>query len=353
VAMDASRAGKGRLAMTWREPLGVIGAITPWNVPLNLAMHKVATALAAGNSVVHKPSEITPLSAIAFARLAAAEGCPPGAYNVITGEGEEIGQAMVGDPRIRMITFTGSAKAGWDIRARAGTRRVALELGGNAAVIVARDADLALAARRCAAGGYMFAGQSCISVQRILVEQPVYGRFLELFVGEVEALKTGDPLDPETWVGPMIDEHAAARAESWIAEAVREGARIETGGSRRGTLLVPTVLTGTSPAQRVNCEEIFAPVTTVSACADLDEAIAVANDSPYGLQAGVFSNDVNVLMKAWSALDVGAVIGNDIPGYRIDRMPYGGSKASGLGREGVRYAIDEMTELRLLTLPGA
>jgi len=265
-----------------------------------------------------------------------------------------VAKRLVADERVRMISFTGSAKAGWDIRASAGTRRVALELGGNAAVIIAADADLELAARRCALGGYSYAGQSCISAQRILVDRAVHDRFLALFVNEVRQLKVGsDPMDPEALVGPMIDEPNAARAESWVREAVSQGAKLELGGGRRGALLEPVILTGTTPEMRVNSEEIFAPVTTVEAVADFDEAIGRANATPYGLQAGVFTRDVARIMAAWDRLDVGGVMGNDIPGYRIDRMPYGGARASGLGREGVRYAIQEMTELRLLTLPGA
>jgi len=249
-----------------------------------------------------------------------------------------------------MISFTGSAKAGWAIRAQAGTKRVALELGGNAGVIVEPDADLDHAVTRCAAGGYGYAGQSCISVQRILVHRDVFEEFLVRFVTRVGNLRVGDPLDPATDVGPMISEEAARRAESWIAAAVREGARVEAGGSRTGALLQPTVLTGTTPAQQVNCEEVFAPVTTVTPYATFDEAVARINATSYGLQAGLFTRDAARMMQAWERLDVGGVMGNDIPSFRVDRMPYGGAKASGLGREGVRYAIQEMTEPRLLTL---
>jgi glyceraldehyde-3-phosphate dehydrogenase (NADP+) len=227
---------------------------------------------------------------------------------------------------------------------------VALELGGNAGVIIEPDADLDRAVDRCAVGGYAYAGQSCISVQRILVHQDVYEDFLRLFVARVGKLKTGDPLDPATEVGPMIDEGAAQRAEAWIAAAVQDGARIEVGGGRKGTMLDPTVLTRTKPGQQVNCEEVFAPVTTVTPYPNFAEALEVLNATPYGLQAGIFTRDVRRLMQAWDHLDVGGVMGNDIPAFRVDRMPYGGAKASGLGREGVRYAIQEMTEPRLLTI---
>jgi acyl-CoA reductase-like NAD-dependent aldehyde dehydrogenase len=352
IPLDVMPAGKGRLALTRRFPVSPIAAITPFNFPVLLAAHKIAPAMACGAAMTLKPPPQDPLTTLMLGEIVAQSGYPAGGMNVVPCD-LEVARRLVADPRIRMITFTGSAKAGWDIRSRAGTRRVALELGGNAAVIVAADADLEFAARRCAAGGYAFAGQSCISAQRILVERAVYAAFLERFIVEVKALKVGDPLDEATLVGPMIDEASAKRAESWIREAVAEGAKVETGGTRRGSVLEPTILTGTKPAQKVNCEEIFAPVTTVTPCAGFAEAIALANDSPYGLQAGVFTRDNARLMEAWSRLDVGGVIGNDIPGYRIDRMPYGGAKASGLGREGVRYAIDEMTEVRLLILPGA
>lgn len=350
--LDVLPAGRGRIGLTRRVPLSPIAAITPFNFPVLLAAHKISPAMACGATMTLKPPPQDPLTTLLLGEIVAASGYPAGGINVVPCE-LDVAKGLVADPRVRMITFTGSAKAGWDIRAGAGTRRVALELGGNAAVIIAADADLEFAARRCAMGGYAYAGQSCISAQRILVERTVYAPFLELFLKEVGKLKTGDPMDPATLVGPMIDEANARRAESWIGEAVSEGARVETGGGRTGALLEPTVLTGTRPSQKVNLEEIFAPVTTVTPVADFEQALTVANDSPYGLQCGVFTRDTARLMAAWDRLDMGAVIGNDIPGFRIDRMPYGGAKASGLGREGVRYAIQEMTELRLLTLPGA
>jgi glyceraldehyde-3-phosphate dehydrogenase (NADP+) len=281
--------------------------------------------------------------------VVAASGYPAGGVNVVPCD-LPVAQQLVRDERVRMVSFTGSAKAGWAIRAQAGTKRVALELGGNAGVIIEPDADLDRAVDRCAVGGYAYAGQSCISVQRILVHQDVYEDFLRLFVARVGKLKTGDPLDPATEVGPMIDEAAAQRAEAWIAAAVKDGARIEVGGGRNGTVLDPAVLTRTKPGQQVNCEEVFAPVTTVTPYPNFAEALEVLNATPYGLQAGIFTRDVRRLMQAWDHLDVGGVMGNDIPAFRVDRMPYGGAKASGLGREGVRYAIQEMTEPRLLTI---
>lgn len=347
--LDVMPAGRGRIGLTRRIPLSPIAAITPFNFPLLLAAHKLAPAMACGASIVLKPPPQDPLTTLKLFDLVRESGYPDGGVSVVPCE-LAVAERLVRDARVRMISFTGSARAGWAIRAAAGTRRVALELGGNAAVIVEPDADLEHAAARCAAGGYAYAGQSCISVQRILVHRDVYEPFLERFVTRVAALKVGDPLDPATEVGPMISEEAAARAESWVAAAAASGATVAVGGTRRGTLFQPTVLTGTSADQMVECEEVFAPVTTVNAYGSLQEAIERANASRYGLQAGIFTRSTASMMRAWDGLDVGGVNCNDIPSFRIDRMPYGGSKASGLGREGVRYAIREMTELRLLTL---
>ena len=347
--LDVLPAGKGRLGLTRRFPLSPIAAITPFNFPVLLAAHKIAPAMACGASLTLKPPPQDPLTTLMLGDLIAASGYPAGGVNIVPCE-LAVAERLVKDPRIRMISFTGSVKAGWAIRAGAGTKRVALELGGNAGVIVEDDADVEFAAQRCAIGGYAYAGQSCISVQRILVHERVYDRFVQSFVPRVEKLVVGDPLDPATDVGPMIDEGAAARAEGWMNAATKDGANVLAGGSRRGTLFQPTVLAGTRPDQAVNCEEVFAPITTVTPYRDFDEALGSLNASLYGLQAGVFTRDVSKLMRAWNRLDVGGVMGNDIPSFRVDRMPYGGAKASGLGREGVRYAIDEMTELRLLTL---
>jgi glyceraldehyde-3-phosphate dehydrogenase (NADP+) len=262
----------------------------------------------------------------------------------------EVAQILIEDPRVRVITFTGSARAGWAIRAKAGAKRVALELGGNAAVIVEADADLAWAATRCAIGGFTYAGQSCISTQRILVHEQAYQEFLDRFVPKVQQLVVGDVLEEKTDVGPLISLEAAERVERWIAEALAAGARLATGGKRRGQYIEPTVLLDTTPEMKVNCEEVFAPLVTVTPYRAFEDAVAVVNDSPYGLQAGVFTTNLRTMFRLHASLDVGAVNGNDIPGYRLDRLPYGGAKASGLGREGVRYAIEEMTELRTLTL---
>jgi len=249
-----------------------------------------------------------------------------------------------------MVTFTGSARVGWAIRQRAHTKRVALELGGNAAVIIEPDADLDHAIRRCVSGGYLYAGQSCISTQRILVHESQYAAFTEQLVAAVGALRTGDPLADTTDVGPMIDEASAERAVQWIAEAAAAGARVAVGGRRDGAVLEPTVLLDTDAAMRVNCEEVFAPVTTVRPYTDFDAAIAEVNASPYGIQTGVFTHDMRRILRAFERLEVGGVVVNDVPGFRVDHAPYGGVKASGLGREGVRYAMDEMTEIKLLVL---
>jgi acyl-CoA reductase-like NAD-dependent aldehyde dehydrogenase len=347
--LDVLPAGRGRLGFTRRWPLSPLAAITPFNFPVLLAAHKIAPAIACGASVTLKPPPQDPLSPLLLGELVSASGYPPGGVNVVPCE-LDVARRLVHDERVRMISFTGSVRAGWAVRAEAGPKRVALELGGNAGVIVEPDADVTRAAAACAAGGYGYAGQSCISVQRIFVHAEVYAAFLDGFAARVRALRTGDPLDPATDVGPMIDEGAAARAESWIAEAVAAGAELVTGGARRGAVLEPTILAGTRPDQRVNCEEVFAPVTTVSAYRSFEEALERVNATPYGLQAGVFTHDVGRLMRAWDRLDVGGVMANEVPTWRVDRMPYGGAKLSGLGREGVRYAIEEMTELRLLTL---
>jgi glyceraldehyde-3-phosphate dehydrogenase (NADP+) len=278
-----------------------------------------------------------------------ASGYPDGGVRVVPCH-VEVAQILIEDPRVRLISFTGSARAGWQIRSKAGTKRVTLELGGNAGVIVEPDADLEWAAARCAVGGYSYSGQSCISTQRIFVHQDVYRAFLDRFLPKVAALVLGDVLDERTEVGPLISREAAERVEGWIAEAVAHGANVATGGRRHGQVLEPTVLLSTTPEMKVNCEEVFAPVVTVTPYARLEDAVAQINASPYGLQAGVFTHDVRTLFRLHAELDVGGVNGNDIPGYRVDHLPYGGAKASGLGREGVRHAIEEMTELRLLTV---
>jgi acyl-CoA reductase-like NAD-dependent aldehyde dehydrogenase len=349
IPLDWQEFTAGRWGLVRRFPLGPIAGITPFNFPLNLVAHKVAPAIASGCSMILKPAPQTPLSAFLLAECVQQAGWPDGALNVLPLSNEDAA-LLVTDERIKLISFTGSAPVGWQIKKNAGKKKVILELGGNAGVIVHSDADLAYAADRCVAGGFGYAGQTCISVQRILVERSVYGQFLDLFLAGVKKLKIGDPLEESTDLGPLIRESDAIRASQWIEEAVRAGARLLVGGKRNGPLLEPTVLTGTRPDMKVNCQEIFAPVVTVESYDDFHAAVRQINNSPYGLQAGIFTRDVKLLFNAYEELEVGGVIAGDVPAFRIDHMPYGGVKDSGLGREGLRYAIEEMTEPKLLVM---
>ncbi len=339
----------GRWGMVRRFPLGPIAGITPFNFPLNLVAHKVAPAIAAGCTMVLKPAPQTPMTALMLAESVQQAGWPDGALNVLPLSNEDAG-LLVSDDRLKLISFTGSVPVGWEIKKNSGKKKVVLELGGNAGVIVHSDADIAFAADRCAAGGFSYAGQSCISVQRILVERSVSAKFIELLVDRVSKLRTGDPMEESTDVGPMIRERDAVRAAEWIQEAVRSGARLLCGGRRNGTMLEPTVLTGTRPDMKVNCQEIFAPVVTVEPYESFEEAVRQVNASSFGLQAGIFTRDVKLLFNAYEELEVGGLVAGDVPTFRIDHMPYGGVKDSGLGREGLRYAIEEMTEPRLLVM---
>jgi glyceraldehyde-3-phosphate dehydrogenase (NADP+) len=347
--LDRMPHGAGRWGITRRFPLAPIAGIVPFNFPLLLAAHKVAPAMACGATIVLKTPPQDPLCVLLLGEVLRESGYPKGGVNVVQCTVDDAAP-LLEDARIQMITFTGSARAGWAIREKSARKKVALELGGNAGVIVEADADLDHAATRCAAGGFAFAGQSCISVQRILVQRTVFDAFVAKLVSRVKALKVGTPLDAQADLGPMIDEAAAIRAEAWIKEAVAAGARLATGGRRTGAVLEPAVLLDTTPTMKVNCEEVFAPVVTVRPYDTFAEAVATVNDSPYGLQAGVFTANVKRAWQAFEALEVGGVAVNDVSGYRVDHMPYGGVKQSGLGREGVRYAIEEMTELRLLML---
>jgi acyl-CoA reductase-like NAD-dependent aldehyde dehydrogenase len=351
IPMDLQSHGEHRWGITRRFPLSPISAIIPFNFPVLLAAHKLAPAIACGATMVLKVPPQDPLTTLLLAEIIRDSGYPAGAISVLLCT-NDAAAPLIDDPRVRMITFTGSARAGWAIRRRAFNKRVTLELGGNAAVVIEPDADVEHAVKRCVAGGYLYAGQSCISTQRILVHEKLYPRFVELFVAAVKALRTGDPLAEGTDVGPMIDQGNAERAEEWIAEAAKAGARVAVGGRRSGAILEPAVLLDTTGAMRVNCEEIFAPVTTVRSYASVDEAISAANDSPYGIQAGLFTNDMRTILRAFERIEVGGLVVNDVPGFRVDHAPYGGVKESGQGREGVRYAIEEMTELKLLVLGG-
>lgn len=350
IPMDLMPHGEQRWAMTRRFPRSPIAAITPFNFPVLLAAHKLAPAIACGAAMILKPPPQDPLSTMLLAEVVHAAGYPEGAISILPCSNEDAAP-LLEDPRIRMVSFTGSARVGWMIRERAATKHVALELGGNAAAIVEPDADLEHAVARMVAGGYLYAGQSCISTQRVLVHERVYDQFVDRFVPAVARLKTGDPLSEAVDVGPMIDEASARRAEAWLNEAKAQGATV-AGGSRQGSVLTPAVVLDSSSTMKVNCEEIFAPVTTVRRYRDFDEALATANDSQYGLQAGLFTYDMRRILRAFERLEVGAVIVNDVPGFRVDHAPYGGVKQSGMGREGVRYAIEEMTEPRMLVLGG-
>ena len=352
VPMEAAPTGKGRWAMTVREPLGVIAAITPFNFPLNLALHKIGPALAAGNSVVHKPSENTPLSAVRLARLAIEAGLPSGAYNVVTGPGEETGRQIVNDPRIAMITFTGSPEVGREIRAAAGFRRMTLEMGSNSSVILEPDCDLDLLIPRCVLGSYALAGQVCISVQNIYVHESIAEDFTGRFVAGAKGLQIGHPLEEDTDLASLISEAAAERVESWIKQAVARGARLLTGGTRSGAIVEPAVLTDVPPNEDVCCKEAFGPLVVLHRYSRLEDAINAVNASEYGLQAGICTRNIGKAFEAARKLHVGGVMVNDVPAFRVDLMPYGGTKMSGVGREGPRYAIEEMTELKLICWRG-
>jgi acyl-CoA reductase-like NAD-dependent aldehyde dehydrogenase len=350
VPMDASAAGAGKLAFTLRVPIGIVGAISPFNFPFNLVAHKLAPALAAGCAVVLKPASVTPLSALLLAELETEAGLPRGWLNVVCGPAAAIGDVLVEDERVKLITFTGSAPVGWGLRERAPRKRVNLELGNATPVIVAADADLDDVAARLAAHAFSFAGQSCISVQRIYVERSAYEAFVGRFVPRVEALVVGDPADESTDVGPVIQPKERDRILSWIDEAQAGGAEILTGGTLAGEHLRPTVIANAAPDAKVSCQEIFGPVCTVTPYDTLDEAIALANGTPFGLQAGVFTSDVKAALHAASSLEFGGVTVNEAPTFRADQMPYGGVKDSGNTREGPAYAIREMTEERVVVL---
>ena len=347
--LDIAPATEGYTAIVERFPIGVIGAIAPFNFPLNLVAHKLAPAIAVGNTVVLKPPPQAPLSALLLADVCYDAGLPATALSVVHCP-VEVAQALAEDARIAMLSFTGSARVGWHLKSVAGKKKVVLELGGNAAAVVLRDADVAWAARRCALGSFAQAGQVCIKVQRIFVERPVFDAFVAKFREETKSLRVGDPTDVETIVGPMIDAANADRVCAWVEEAVKAGATVLAGGGRRRNVLEPTILTGTTPAMKVEAEEVFGPVSTVAPVDSVDEAFARVNETRYGLQAGVFTFDVRNIARAFQELNVGGVICNDYPTLRVDNFPYGGVKDSGFGREGVRYAMEEMTELKTLVV---
>jgi acyl-CoA reductase-like NAD-dependent aldehyde dehydrogenase len=348
VPMDFAAGAEGRLAMTMREPLGVIGAITPFNFPLNLTLHKLAPALAGGNAVVHKPAERTPLSALRLAELVNRAGAPKGAYNVITGDGPALAQAMLRHPAIAMITFTGSVEVGTALRAQAGLKRITLELGNNSAAIIEPDADLDTAIKRSVQGAFAHSGQVCISLQRVFVHEAVADKYVDGLVAATRKLHLGHPYEDSTDISSLIDEKAAVRVESWIQQAVQSGARLLCGGKRVKASIEPAVLVDVPPSARLSCEEVFGPVVAVYRYSTLEDAIARANGTPFGLQAGIFTTNLTRAFAAAKKLQFGGVLINDIPTFRMDHMPYGGAKHSGLGREGPRYAIEEMTEMKFV-----
>jgi glyceraldehyde-3-phosphate dehydrogenase (NADP+) len=345
--LDLNAQSANRLGVVRRFPLGPIGAVTPFNFPINLVAHKVAPAIAAGNTIILKPSSNSPMTALLLAKIIEKSSLPKGAFNVVPCQASEAGQ-LITDERVKLISFTGSPVVGWGLKGKAGKKRVVLELGGNAGVIVDKGIDVDVAAKRIAQGSYSNAGQSCISVQRIYVHADIYDIFTENFVRISKSIIVGDPSDDKTVVGPMITEEAAREIESWIHEAIGSGAHLLCGGNRKGAILEPTILVDVKPEMKVSCNEVFAPVVTLERFRDFESAITMVNNSRFGLQAGVFTNDMRNIFQAFNELEVGGVIINDYPSYRIDHMPYGGVKDSGFGREGIKYAIEEMTEMKLL-----
>ncbi len=350
VPMDASTGGEGRLGFFLRFPIGVIGAIPPFNFPINLAAHKVAPAIASGNTVVLKPSSYTPLTAIKLGELLLEAGLPAGALNIVFGPGSSVGSWLVTHPDLAMITFTGSPPVGKWIKNHSDFKKVTLELGSNSASIVDENADLDWAVARNVVGAFANSGQVCISVQRIYVHRKVWNRFVDKFVEATKKQVVGDPVDPKSDVGPMISELEAERAESWVEEAVDAGARVLVGGTRSGALFEPTVLVNVKPDMKVMQDEVFAPVVSLIPFEDFEEAVAEVNHSRYGLQAGVFTKDLAHATLAIRKINVGGVMINDYPTFRVDQMPYGGNKQSGLGREGLKYAIEEMTNPRMVVI---
>jgi glyceraldehyde-3-phosphate dehydrogenase (NADP+) len=347
--LDLSPSSEGRFAIVRRFPIGPVSAITPFNFPLNLVAHKLGPAIAAGNSVVMKPSSSGARVALMLGQIILDSNLPKGAVSIVTCAGDEARQLVI-DERIKLLTFTGSPAVGWDMKAKAGKKKVVLELGGNAGVMVDKDVDIESIVERLVQGAFANAGQSCISVQRVFVHEKVFGRFVEKFVEMTQSICTGDPNEEETLVGPMINEEAAMMSEQRVLRAVGAGATVLCGGKRKGAFLEPTILSNVNPSMEVCGEEVFAPIVTVGPFESMQEAVGLVNQSSFGLQAGIFTNNLTDALDAYRDLDVGGVILNDFPTYRIDHMPYGGIKGSGFGREGVKYAIEEMTEPKLLAV---
>jgi acyl-CoA reductase-like NAD-dependent aldehyde dehydrogenase len=349
IPLDLMASSKGRVGITRRFAIGPVAAISPFNFPLNLAAHKLAPAIAAGCSIVLKPPSKDPLTMLTVAEIVDGVGLPAGAVSILPMT-RELGDRMVADDRFKLLTFTGSPSVGWRMKERAGKKKVVLELGGNAGVIVDKSADLDWAVRRTLVGAFSYAGQVCISVQRMYLHEDIRDAFLEKFIDGVKALKLGDPIQPDTDVGPMVDEGAAQRTQRWVDEAIQLGGKVVAGGKADGTFFPPTILENVPVEAQVCSNEAFAPLVVVFPFSDFGEAVKAVNDSSFGLQTGVFTNDLQNAWQAFNELEVGGVIVNDIPTYRIDHMPYGGVKDSGLGREGLRWAIEDMTEIRIMVL---
>lgn len=350
VPMDAAPGVKDRIGWTKHEALGVVAAITPFNFPSNLVAHKLGPAFAVGNTVVLKPATQTPLSSLALAEIFKEAGLPDGALQVVTGSGGELSDALITDPYVKKVTFTGSVPVGLDIKSKVGLRKMTLELGSNSALIVEPDVPLEKIIPRCVEGAFGFSGQVCISLQRVYVHESIYDDFVQAFVEETGKLKIGDPADESTDIGSMIHPGEADRAMEWIEDAKNQGATVRTGGERIQNGIAPTVMTDVEPGMSVVCKEVFAPIVTIMKYSDLDEAISLVNDSDYGLNAGIYTRGIESAMRAADEIEAGAVIINDIPTFRVDNMPYGGVKMSGYGREGVKYAVEGMTELKFITM---
>ncbi|SDI28335.1 aldehyde dehydrogenase family protein [Alteribacillus bidgolensis] len=348
IPMDAAVGGENRIGIVKRKPLGVVGAITPFNFPLNLSLHKIAPAIAAGNTIVFKPAEKTPITAYKLVHLFQEAGLPKGVLNLLIGTGEEVGSPLVAHDKVHKISFTGSLPVGRSIRENAGFKKVTLELGSNSPNIIFDDADINQTVTALVKGAFAFSGQVCISAQRVYVQKNVYDTFLKEYVKQTKALKIGDPKREETDIGPMINEEESKRAKRWIDDAVEKGAIIETGGIRDGTVLTPTIMTNVDKNMKIIGEEVFAPIVSVIPFDNEEEVIAFANDSIYGLQAGVFTKDIDRAMRLADQLETGGVWINEISTYRQDNHPYGGVKQSGMGKEGVKYAIEDMTEIKFI-----
>ncbi len=348
--LDGAPGAAGKLGFTLRVPCGVVAAVTPFNFPLNLVCHKVGPALAAGNAVVVKPASDTPLSALRLVEILLEAGLPPLAIACVTGSGGTIGDALVRDPRVRKVTFTGSRDVGEHLCKTAGLKKVTLELGSNSPLVVLPDADLEKVVAATVLTGYGNAGQTCISTQRVIATRAVYAELVERLKPKVAAIKAGNQLDPATQMGPMVREADAIRVGQWVDEAVAAGARLVTGGKRRGAIYEPTLVADVDPRMRISCQELFGPAVAVTAVEDIDQAIALANDSNYGLSAGIFTQNLDWALKFAREVESGNIQINWGPGWRADLMPYGGLKESGFGKEGPKYAIEEMTELKTVVI---